>query len=172
MRTCHDVKNDEERLTEALSILAQEYLIAMQPRPELLIWTVVRLILSWYCDDELDQDIYKIRVLINLFRGRSSKVLNQEASIMPVIQILPKYGVQTARRVLARLSVYFVAYGQLGWGTDPTYFTKTTNLLYHTSGSIELKRYLRCLLRTEKLYPELALPDDGLEYRFTKPVII
>jgi hypothetical protein len=142
----HSVPVDKEMYGEIKSILALEYLIALQPKPEYQIWFLNRLILAWYADEELNNNIRKIMVVINQWRCTDNSV-NRELGIMPSIVIFPKYGRKSTVIVLTRLNYYFSTYKNLGWvGNAPTYFKKIDNLIYYTNGSIELKQYYQKII--------------------------
>lgn len=174
-----DVKKNKEIITESLNILAQEYFICMQPRVEYLLWTLTRLILCWYSDPVLNENIVKIKVLINLYRARGIKDFNKDAGVQPVIMIVPKYGRESALKILSNLSYYFFPYKNVGWkGSSPSYFNKVDDLLYYTNGSIDLKRYVKHLLKsgTELFsvisndFTKIKLADDSndIEYKLPK----
>jgi hypothetical protein len=56
----------------------QEYLIALQPEPKYQIWVVKRLIMAWYADVDLQNNIRKIKILINQWRARSDQEFNKK----------------------------------------------------------------------------------------------
>ena len=144
-----DVKKNKEIIVETLNILAQDYFICVQSRVEYLLWTLTRLILCWYADPVLNENIVKIKVLINLYRARGIKDFNKDIGVQPVILIVPKYGRDSALKILSTLSYYFFPYKNVGWkGSSPSYFNKVDDLLYYTNGSIDLKKYIKHLLKT------------------------
>lgn len=174
-----DVKKNKEIITEALNILAQEYFICMQPRVEYLLWCLTRLILCWYSDPVLNENIVKIKVLINLYRARGIKDFNKDVGVQPVIMIVPKYGRESALKILSNLSYYFFPYKNVGWkGSSPSYFNKVDDLIYYTNGSIDLKRYIKHLIKTgnELVSPisndftKIKLPNEtnDIEYKLPK----
>ena len=174
-----DVKKNKEIITEALNILAQEYFICLQPRVEYLLWCLTRLILCWYSDPVLNENIVKIKVLINLYRARGIKDFNKDVGVQPVIMIVPKYGRESALKILSNLSYYFFPYKNVGWkGSSPSYFNKVDNLIYYTNGSIDLKRYIKHLIKTgnEMVSPvsndftKIKLPNEtnDIEYKLPK----
>ncbi|QKF93804.1 hypothetical protein QKU48_gp0346 [Fadolivirus algeromassiliense] len=137
---------DKSQLEEAKRILGQEYLIAFQPEPLYVMWTVKRLIESWYADDILNNNIRKIKVLINLYRARNNEH-NRLHGILPVIVIYPKYGENSAELVIKSLLNHFWKQIPAGWKcSHPTYFVRLTNFLYYTNGAIDLKLYHRKVL--------------------------
>jgi hypothetical protein len=137
-------------IEEALKILSQEYIICFQPNIDILIWTISRLIISWYSDPKLCENIFKIKILINLFRARGIKEFNKDQGIQPVIMIIPTYGKKNAIKVLSHLSYFFFPYKKLGWEkSKPTWFDCLDNLMYYTNGSLELKKYVKFLIGSQ-----------------------
>jgi hypothetical protein len=64
--------------------------------------------------------------------------------VLPSIVIYPKYGAESARLVLSKLSFYFSLYRNIGWAcSDPSYFVKMDALIYYTNGAVDLKMYYR-----------------------------
>lgn len=152
-KTPDDVVINKSMIEEALKILSQEYIICFQPNVDVLLWTVARIIVSWYSDPKLYSNIYKIKILINLFRARGNKDFNKDQGVLPIIQILPKYGKKNAIQVLSHLSYFFFPYKKLGFEkSEPTWFDKIDNLMYYTNGSLELKKYIRYLLNTNEKF--------------------
>jgi hypothetical protein len=146
-KTTLDVKNNKEIINEALNLLAQDYFICLQPKVEYLLWAVTRLLLCWYADPVLNDNIYKVKVLINLYRARGLKEFNQDIGVQPVIIIIPKYGRKAALKILSYLTYYFFPYKNVGWSTSsPSYFNKVDDLIYYTNGSIDLKKYIKHLM--------------------------
>jgi hypothetical protein len=175
-KTTMSLQKNKEAIMESLNILAQEYIICLQPRVEYLLWTLTRLILCWYSDPVLNDNILKIKILINLYRARGIKEFNKEIGIQPVIKIIPKYGRESSLKILSNLSYYFFPYKNVGWkGSSPSYFNKVDDLIYYTNGSIDLKRYIKHLLKTGNkiLNPistdftkvKLTNNDNEIEYR-------
>lgn len=175
-KTSEDIVINKEMIDEALKILSQEYIICFQPKVEVLLWTISKLIISWYASKQLSNNIYKIKILINLFRARGIKEFNKDHGIQPVIIIIPKYGKKIATKVLSHLSYYFFPYKKLGWEkSNPTWFDKLDNLMYYTNGSLELKKYIKFLLAIgskfnnplSKDMTEINLPnhDNKIEYQ-------
>lgn len=136
-------KNIEEQ-KEAEEIFSQEYIIALQPEPKFQMWVLKRLIMAWYADDELQVHIRKVKVLINQWRARCDKKFNTNYGILPSIVVYPRYGKDSARLVLTKLSHYFMLYQNVGWNcSTPSYFVKVNNLIWYSNGSIDLKLYFR-----------------------------
>ena len=148
-------KNIESNIVqkrEAEDILSQEYVIALQPEPYYLLWTLKRLIMVWYGDTVFEGEIRKIKVLINQFRADPTKDYNKKNGILPQILIYPKYGTNSARIVISKLEYYFslyidensnMGYKDIQWReSNPTYFIKKNALLYFSNGSIDLKNYI------------------------------
>ena len=114
---------------ESLKILSQEYIIALQPKVEYLVWAIIRLILCWYSSDALNKNIYKIKILINLYRARGVKTFNKDNDVLPMIMILPNYGKESALKVISHINYFFFPYRKLGLEeSPPTYFNKVDNL--------------------------------------------
>jgi hypothetical protein len=164
---------------ESLSILAQEYIICLQPRVEYLLWTLTRLILCWYSDPILNENIVKIKILINLYRARGIKDFNKEIGVQPVIKIIPRYGREPSLKILSYLSYYFFPYKNVGWkGSSPSYFNKVDDLIYYTNGSIDLKRYIKHLLKTGNTvinpissdFTKIKLRDNTNEIEYRLPI--
>lgn len=152
-KTPDDVVINKSMIEEALKILSQEYIICFQPNVDLLLWTISRIILSWYSDPKLYSNIYKIKILINLFRARGTKDFNKDQGILPIIQIFPKYGKKNALQVLSHLSYFFFPYKKLGFeNSEPSWFDKIDNLMYYTNGSLELKKYIRYLINIDEKF--------------------
>lgn len=135
-------QNIEER-EEAKLILSQEYIISLQPEPEYQMWALKRLLLAWYTDVFLTKNIRKIKVLINQWRARSDKEFNQTNGVLPSIVIYPKYGTESGRNTLNKISGYFLLYQHVAWDiSKPTYFVEVSKLIYYTNGDIDLKSYV------------------------------
>lgn len=160
-KTAQDVIINQSMIEEALKILAQEYIICFQPKVELLIWTIIRLIVCWYADPKLFNYVYKIKILINLFRARGDREFNKDQGIYPEIIIMPSYGKKYAIKVLSHLSYFFFPYKKLGSDNSvPTWFDKLDNLMYYTNGSLELKKYVKWLVSSgQELNPNPLTPS-------------
>lgn len=174
-KTSQDVIINKTMIEESLKILSQEYIICFQPRVEILLWIITRIILCWYADPKLTDNIFKIKILINLFRARGMKEFNKDHGIQPVIMIIPKYGKKIATKVLSHFSYFFFPYKKLGWeASNPTWFDKLDNLIYYTNGSLELKKYINFLISTNSKFNNpltkdmsqinLANHDNKIEY--------
>jgi hypothetical protein len=150
-KTPEDIITNQEKIKEAVKILSQEYFICLQPKIELLLWTISRLLICWYADKNLYDRIYKIKILINLYRSRGLKEFNQDYDVLPIITIIPKYGKQEAIKVGSLLGYYFFVYKKLGnEESQPTYFNKMDNLMYYTNGSLDIKKHLKLILNKKK----------------------
>ncbi len=151
IKTKEDFESNKDKLKEAVNILSQEYVLCLQPKVEFLLWTISRLIVCWYSDQYLFNNIYKIKVLINLYRARGLKEFNQDIGVQPVIMIIPRYGKDISTKILSHLSFYFFPYKRIGWKeSNPTYFNRLDDLLHYTNGSIEIKKYLKLIKRQDK----------------------
>lgn len=143
-----NMTDNNDLIIEVLKIMSQEYIIAFQPKVNLLIWNVVRLIVCWYADDELRKKIFKIKILINSFRSRANKKYNIKNGIEPLITIYPQYGKENAYLVLAYLSLYFFKFKTFGSKKNtPTFFKAIDNdsLIFYTNSSTDMKKYIKYL---------------------------
>lgn len=139
-----NLEEDKEQQDEAERILSQEYLISLQPEPQYQIWALKRLIMCWYADRELQYNIRKIKVLINQWRARADVDFNKRYGAMPSIVVYPRYGKESAKKVLTKLSNYFLLYNYTGWKcAKPSYFVKLNDLVWYTNGAIDLKLYFK-----------------------------
>ena len=145
------ITNQNQKL-EAEKILSQENIIALQPKPKYQMWCLKRLLMMWYGDSEIEREIRKIKVLINQFRADGSQDYNKKYGTLPSIVIYPRYGYNSLRKVLSKIQYYFSLYldddkdttEEINWGeSEPTYFLKKNNLIFHTNGSVDLKLYLK-----------------------------
>lgn len=143
-------QNIEEQ-KEAEQIFSQEYLIALQPKPTYHIWTLKRLLMAWYADDQLQNQIRKIKIIINQWRCKSDQEFNQKYGVLPSIVIYPRYGKDSAKNVLKRIVNYFLVYQSIGWNiAKPSYFVKVSDLIWYTNGNLDLKLYFRKSLQSYK----------------------
>ena len=146
-----ELMRDNEQRLEVEKILSQEYLVCMHPEPKYLLWTVKRLLIAWYSNDLLTQNIRKIKVLINQWRAKSDEPFNNRYGIMPMIVIYPRYGKESARIISTIIADYFVLYNNIAWScSKPSYFIKMNDLLYYTNGNLDLKLYFRRVLKEFK----------------------
>jgi hypothetical protein len=179
-KTTDELKKNRVMVLEALNILAQDYFICLQPKVEYLLWTLTRLILCWYSEPILNENIFKIKILINLYRARGIKEFNKDAGVQPVILIIPKYGKTSALKILSYLSYYFFPYKNVGWKeSSPSYFKKVDDLIYYTNGSIDLKKYINYLIKNgnqlisplSKDFTKIDLPNNTNEIEYKLPSI-
>jgi hypothetical protein len=155
-------KNFDEQI-ECEKILSQEYLIALQPLPKYQMWCLKRLIMCWYGDVDLQNNIRKIKVLVNQYRATDGE-FNKKNGILPSIVIYPRYGKNSARLVLLRIGTYFLYYNSLGWEcSKPTYFINLNKLLWYTNGITDLKLYYR---RVKQGYTEIE-EDKVFEEKYS-----
>lgn len=139
-----DIEKDKQTQKEAEKILSQEFLIAFQPDPIYQLWCLKRILIAWYADEILQKNIRKIKIIINQWRCKSDKSYNKQFGVQPSIIVYPRYGKDSARKVLTKLSDYFVLYDSTAWKcSKPSYFSKINNLIWYTNGSIDLKSYFR-----------------------------
>ena len=78
---------DSKQRVEVEKILSQEYLLCMHPEPKYLMFALKRLIIAWYSDNLLTENIRKIKVLINQWRAKPDESFNNRYGIMPMIVI-------------------------------------------------------------------------------------
>ncbi len=150
-KTSQDVNLNQEIIRESINIMSLEYLICLQPKVEFLLWTINRLLYCWYSDPYLYNNIYKIKVLINLYRSRGIKEFNLDTDVLPIIVIYPRYGKTIARRCMSLISYYFFPYKRYGNpNSQPTYFNKLDDLMYYTNGSLDIKKYVKFILGKNK----------------------
>ena len=139
---------DNKQRKEVEKILSQEYLICMHPQPKYLMFALKRLLMAWYCNDLLTQNIRKIKVLINQWRAKPDEPFNNRYGIMPMIVIYPRYGKEAARICSTIIADFFVLYNNIAWScSSPSYFAKINDLLYYTNGHVDLKLYFRRVLK-------------------------
>lgn len=172
-KTEQEIIENKDIAREAIKILSQEYLIGLQPKVDFLFWLLVRLIVAWFAHPKLNENIFKIKVLINLFRGRGSRDINKDIGIMPIIIVVPLYGKKSATIVLSYLSYFFFPYRKIGMeDSTPTYFNKLDDLMYYTNGSIELKKYIKYLTKLKRKInnpmtedmTRFNIPKNNIEY--------
>ncbi|CAH6421491.1 Hypothetical protein KVN_LOCUS304 [uncultured virus] len=157
-----NIQKDKIIAKEASNILSQEYIISLQPEPEYHMWCVKRLILCWYADTVLQNNIRKIKILINQWRAKGNEKFNIQHGTLPSIVIYPKYGAKSARIVIKKLGEYFFFYKNIGWEcSKPSYFIQIDKLMYYTNGLLDLKLYYRHVLSQSKT----SLHNDDI---FTK----
>ena len=166
---------------EAEDILSQEYVIALQPEPYYLLWTLKRLIMIWYGDTVFESQIRKIKVLINQFRADPNQAYNKENGILPQILIYPRYGSNSARIVLSKLEYYFslyidetsnAGYQDIQWKeSHPTYFIKKNAFMYFSNGSIDLKNYIEASFNANSGFVNDIFTKDYSELIESKKVM-
>ena len=153
---------DAGQKKEVEKLMSLEYLIGIQPMKKYIMWAVKRLIMAWYGDAELNANIRKIKIAVNLFKTSKNKYTDDNG-IKPQIIVFPKYGIDSMRRVLTKVNYYFSLYPELGDATSsPTYFKKVNDLLYLTNGIIDLKMYFR------KVIAESGFKNDVFNEYYTK----
>lgn len=132
-------------MQEAELILSQEYIIALTPEPRYQLWCVVRLIKLWFGDIDLQNNIRKIKLIVNQWRTRADQRYNKQNGIRFSIGIYPRYGKKSASIVLKKVMYYFSLYFQaVGWKNNPpSYFKIMNDLVSYTNGSQSLKLYYR-----------------------------
>jgi hypothetical protein len=140
-----DLAVDKKLLLETELVLSQEYIIALTPEPRYQLWCVIRLIKLWYADVDLQNNIRKIKLIVNQYRTRSDKRYNIHNGIRFSIGVYPRYGKQSASTVLRKIMYYFALYFQaIGWKNNPpSYFKIVNDLISYTNCSQSLKLYYR-----------------------------
>lgn len=143
---------DQRLLSEAELILSQEYIISLTPEPRYQLWTVLRLIKLWYGDIDLQNNIKKIKFIINQYRTRSDKKYNIKNGIRFSIGIYPRYGKKSATIVLKKIMYYFAIYFQaIGWKNNPpSYFKIVNDLIAYTNCDQSMKLYYRRMIEENK----------------------
>lgn len=136
---------DREIMNEAELLLSQEYIIALTPEPRYQIWTVLRLIKLWYGDVILQNNIRKIKILVNQWRARTDRPFNRKNGIKFSIGCYPRYGKASAQIVLKRLIYHFALYTEaIGWKSNPpSYFKMVNSLIQYSNCNQALKLYYR-----------------------------
>ena len=158
-------KKDMAQLDEAKMVLSLEYLIALQPDPKFQLWCAYRIILSWLSDEELLDNVRKMKILVNTYRSRPDIKDNRERGYLPMIVVYPKYGSNSAKTVLKKINYIFTFFKNTAWiNSSPTYFIKVDELLYYTNGLSDLKLYVRNVIRESNFSSENLVFDD----RYTK----
>lgn len=139
---------DREIMNEAELLLSQEYIIALTPEPRYQIWTVLRLIKLWYGDSILQNNIRKIKILVNQWRSRTDRPFNQKNGIKFSIGCYPRYGRESAQIVLKRLIYHFALYTDaIGWNSNPpSYFKIVNHLIQYSNCNQALKLYYRRMI--------------------------
>jgi hypothetical protein len=136
---------DRQLLAETELILSQEYIIALTPEPRYQIWCVTRLVKLWYGDIDLQNNIRKIKLIVNQYRTRSNQKYNIRNGIRFSIGVYPRYGKKSATIIVRKLMYYFSLYFQaIGWKNNPpSYFKIINDLISYTNCSQSLKLYYR-----------------------------
>lgn len=135
---------DKNIKEQALELLAQDYVICLQPHPSYVVWCFQRLLLAWYSDSELTKMIHKVCILINFKRAEpvGGNKVGEDYGVMPVILIVPKYGEtglgssrDIAFNILRILNDCFFSYNDVAWaGSYPTYFKSISPLIWYAHG--------------------------------------
>lgn len=136
---------EKELLKEAELILGQEYTIALTPEPRYQLWTVIVLIKLWYGDIALQNNVRKIKMLVNQWTGRPEQKYNQVNGTKFSIGVYPRYGKTSASIVLKRLIYHFsLLYDAIGWKNNvPSYFKRINKLISYTNSNQILKEYYK-----------------------------
>ena len=164
---------DSGIINEILKITCQEYIVALQPKVNLLIWCVVRILICIYANENFNKNIYSVKILINLFKSRSSELKNKN-NVKPLITIHPQYGNNNAFYTITRLNKYFFRFREFGDKNNiPTYFKSSDGnyLIYYTNGSTDMKQYFSLLKNKslkERIYDNEMISinnkDGSIEY--------
>ena len=76
---------------------------------------------------------------------------------------------------------YFFPYKKVGWETSsPSYFTKVDNLMYYTNGSLEFKKYINFLIKSQAKFnnplskdmTQINIPNIDNKIEYTMPLQI
>lgn len=155
------VEKDMAQLDEAKLILSLEYLISLQPAPKFQLWCVYRLIIYWLSDQEMLENVRKIKLLINTYRSRPEIKENRVRGILPSIVVYPNYGADSAKVVLKKINYAFTFFKNVAWiKSSPTYFIKVDELLYYTNGLSDLKLYVRNVVNESNFSNDNLVFDD------------
>lgn len=148
-KTQKSFKTDNNLRSDAELILSQEYILALTPEPRYQLWCVMRLIRLWYGDIDLQNNIRKIKFIINQYRCRSDQKFNIRNGIRFSIGIYPRYGKKSASIVLKKLMYYFSTYIQaIGWKKNPSsYFKIVNDLISYSNSNQILKLYYKNVAR-------------------------
>ncbi len=108
-------------------------------------WCLIRLIKLWFGDIVLQNNIRKIKVIVNQWRVRTDRAFNQHNGIRFSIGIYPRYGKKSATNILKHLLYHFAIYSQaIGWkGNPPSYFKMVNDLISYSNCNQSLKLYYR-----------------------------
>ena len=176
-----NIQDNISQKREAEDILSQEYIIALQPSPLYQLWTLKKLIMTWYGDPIVEPHIRKIKVLINQYRADPTQEYNKKNGILGSILVYPKYGVESSKIVLSKLDYYFSLYvdentnpryQDIQWnGSNPSYFIKKNSLIYYTNGSIDLKNYIKLSLQSNNILSNDILTNDYTEILESKKIM-
>jgi len=140
------IKNHVLQSNEMEKILGLEYQIILQPKPKYVMFALKRLIMIWYSDEFLIKNIRKIKIIINQWRSNCDQSFNNKYGVMPMIVVYPRYGKDSARACLTKITDYFTLYNNIAWDASvPTYCMKVNDLIYYTNGNISLKMYYRTI---------------------------
>lgn len=137
---------EKEIILQAKKILRLDFVIGFQPKLNLMVFILTRLILCWFGDSYLYENIYKIKVLIDF----NKSVKNDENFITPLISLSPYYNKKEEYyKMIGYMSLYFFNFKNYGSSTNnkPTYFKAIDNegLLYCINVSPDMKRYIEIL---------------------------
>lgn len=170
------VNENSEIVNEILKITSQEYIIAFQPKINLLIWTIVRIIICWFADEELYKNIYKLRILINLYDSRNKKDI-----IEPLITIHTSYGKSHTLYALSHFNLYFFRFKDFGnKNCIPTYYKTSDkdNLICYTNGSTKMKECIKMIGKNtivDKVYNDKMVyvntNNNEIEFNIDKHIV-
>jgi hypothetical protein len=132
--------NEQVRM-HIIEALSEIYVICLQPRPEYVFWCIQRLILAWYANPILSEGIHEVKILINLKRAEPNRSINDDYGLLPVIEIIPKFGNgaltsrQIAFDILRALNDLYFSYRDVEWlKSEPTHFKQTGPLIWFACG--------------------------------------
>ena len=139
------IEIDNVIFDETKYVLGQEYIICITPEPRFQMWCFIKLIKLWYGDVALQNNIRKIKLLVNQWQAKSNENFNKKTLIRPSICIFPRYGKKSAKIVLKRIIYHFsLLYDALGWKSNcPSYFKKINKLISWTNCGQMLKLYYK-----------------------------
>ena len=141
----NDLQNNKNIIQESLDIASQENVICLQPKVNYVFWTIIRLFVCWFSDDELRQNIFQINLLINLYNSNNDILQDNTIKTYPIITIITNYGDDVVKKIISKLSFYFSPYkNEIAFKTSsPSLFKKHDELIYFSNGSISIKKFIK-----------------------------
>ena len=141
----NDISKNKNIILESLNIASHENVICLQPKVNFVFWTIIRLFMCWFSDNELRENIYQINLLINLYNSKNDILQDQAIKTYPIITIITNYGDDVVKKIISKLSYYFSPYkNEIAFkSSSPSLFKKHDELIYFSNGSISLKKFIK-----------------------------